>query len=365
MSWSAHIASPFGIPLRVHASFVIVLAFGALQWSSHGLSGALFGALASLLLFACVLLHELGHSLTARAFGIHTRQILLMPLGGIAELEGKPKRPLHDLVISLAGPAVNVTIAVVLFVALGASPDPGAMAAPSLATLGLVLLMGNIGLAGFNLLPFYPLDGGRALRALLAHRLGEDRSLRVAAGIGQVGAVALGLWAVFSGHVLLAAIAVLLFAGAGSARAQGQLPELLRGLRAGEVCEQGQVVLTPNTSIAAALRSTMVSAQTVFPVVLGDQVLGLIPRGRIVHAAASDGYVTSLMDRRWLEVDASEPVADVLARLGSDEVVAVRSEGHLFGFLSVEHVLRNVVPAAAARPHPSVPSPRAARDVSA
>ncbi len=361
MRWSIRVARPFGIPVYAHASFLLILALGALQWAlPHGLGGAAFGVLATLALFGCVVLHELGHSLAARAFGIRTRQITLLPIGGVAELDGKPRKPLHELVIALAGPAVNVLIAALLAVGLvvfasstGLRLSGFTELEPSAVTLGVTLLAGNIGLAVFNLLPVFPLDGGRVLRALLAFRFGEHRSLQIAALVGQLGAAALGGWALLTGQVLLATIAVLLFASAGAARAQGALPELLAGLRAGDVCEQGSVVFEPATTVREGARVSLMTAQTVFPVALGREVVGVIDRERI-RAASARGealYVTGIMDRSWPRVHASLPLADVLEILssGSASVVAVHEGEDLVGFVSGEHLSQNVIPALAAR----------------
>jgi Zn-dependent protease len=355
MSWSVVVGRPFGVPLRVHASFVLVLLLGATQWGiPHGARGAAFGALVTLALFLCVVLHELGHSVAARAFGIRTKQILLLPIGGVAELDGKARRPAHELVIALAGPMVNVVIAAGLVLALGAGLAAGAITmpsaaalTPSLTTFGLVLLAGNGMLALFNMLPLFPLDGGRVLRALLAFRMGEHKSLRVAAMVGQIGAFGLGIVALLTGHVLLALIAGLVFVSASSARAQSIVPDLTAGLRARDVCEQGDVVFEPTTTIDAAIRASLASPQTVFPVALGTEVIGLIGRDRLRMAAAGGGgpYVTGLMAREWPRVTADQPLGEVLAQLsGSSPAAAVYDEGSLIGFVSADHVYGNVLP---------------------
>ena len=178
-----------GIDLRLHFTFPLILALGAFQWgSAHGVGGAFFGVVLMLALFACVALHELGHALAARHYGIATREILLSPLGGIAFLARAARRPIEELVIALAGPAVNVAIAMALALLIGVAPaalpaeatgllraDEGG---PSLGTFLHWLLGVNISLVLFNLLPAFPMDGGRVLRALLAFRFGWLRGTR-------------------------------------------------------------------------------------------------------------------------------------------------------------------------------------------
>ena len=358
MRWSLVVARPFGVPVRVHVSFLLVLALGALQWGvPHGALGAAFGAAVMLALFLCVVLHELGHSMAARAFGIRTKQIVLLPIGGVAELDGKARHPAHELAIALAGPLVNVAIAAVLAVALGLGVAANVVAmpslsslAPSVSTFGLVLLAGNGMLALFNLLPFFPLDGGRVLRALLAFRLGEHRSLRVAALVGQVGGLGIGIWALLSGQLLLLVIAALIFLSAGSARVQSAVPELAAGLVARDVCEQGTVVFEPATTLHEAVRASLGTTQTVFPVALGTEVVGLLSRDQLQAGrgtmAAPQG--TGLMVREWPVVSADRPLTELLDQLPGQVAAAVYDGEALIGFVTAEHVYQNVLPVLAA-----------------
>ncbi len=187
-----------GIDLRVHFTFPLVLLLGAVQWGDrHGAAGALFGVVLMLALFACVVLHELGHSLVARRLGIPVREIVLLPIGGVAMLVRTPRRPLHELLIAAAGPVVSGLLALA-FAGLLAGAYPGLglvdarrlvdpqLAVPALRTLLAWLLTANLGLLLFNLIPAFPMDGGRMLRALLATFLGFQRATRIAATLGQI-----------------------------------------------------------------------------------------------------------------------------------------------------------------------------------
>jgi stage IV sporulation protein FB len=221
--------------LRIHLTFFVVPLISAYQWgATHGWAGAFFGVAVVLLLFTAVALHELGHALVARWFGIPVSAITLLPIGGVAALEGRPRTPFAEAAIAIAGPAVNFLLAVPLFgltiahALLYGLPSAATVLEPSWGTLLLLLSVGNLALGLFNLLPVFPLDGGRVLRALLSTQLGEHRATRWASGTGQVAAAALFAWAVFTLKPLLALIAVFLFLAAGRERREADLREWWR-----------------------------------------------------------------------------------------------------------------------------------------
>src|SRR5581483_5051654 len=175
MNWSFRIARVAGIDIKIHATFVLILLLGGWQWGSRfGPAGVLFGVLLMLLLLVCVTLHELGHSVVAQRFGVPVRAIVLLPLGGVALLSRNPAKPLHELLIAAAGPLVNVAIAIVLLAATGTTNVlgvldgqgliEGQLPGPSLQLLLAWLLAANASLVIFNLIPAFPLDGGRMLR---------------------------------------------------------------------------------------------------------------------------------------------------------------------------------------------------------
>lgn len=181
MKWSFSIARVFGIDIRIHASFVFALMIGAMWGLEFGQKGVAFGLLFTILLFACVVLHELGHSLVAKAFKIPVREIVLLPIGGVAQMEKNPEKPVHELLIAVAGPLVNVVIAIGIWVAFGktllSGIDLKALTSPqsvqpSAQALVFWLLTANVSLAVFNMIPAFPLDGGRVLRAVLAMFMG-------------------------------------------------------------------------------------------------------------------------------------------------------------------------------------------------
>ena len=206
MPWSFKIARIAGIDVRIHATFVLLLALMA-AFSGH--SGAFTF---TCLVFGCVLLHEFGHAFAARRYGIHTPDITLLPIGGVARLERMPDRPAQEIVVAIAGPLVNVAIAALLWAGLGFPTDlfhSGSLRGLG-ASLPRSLLVVNVSLVLFNLIPAFPMDGGRILRALLAMLLEYSRATHIAAVLGQVCAFAFGFWAlrqhpVNLTHVLVAA----------------------------------------------------------------------------------------------------------------------------------------------------------------
>jgi Zn-dependent protease len=230
MSWSFKFARVAGIDLKIHLTFVLFLVWiGFTYFSYGGAAAARQGILFILLLFACVLLHELGHALTARAFGIHTEDIILLPIGGVARLQRIPTDPKQELLIAVAGPLVNVVIAALLIYYLGhraAMSDFDDLNTPRVAMLSKLASV-NIGLVLFNLIPAFPMDGGRILRSILAMRMNYLRATQIAALIGQGFAILLGIWGFF-GNTFLLFIAFFVFMGAqqeaAMARARAGFP---------------------------------------------------------------------------------------------------------------------------------------------
>ncbi|WP_437940762.1 site-2 protease family protein [Sorangium sp. So ce341] len=375
MKWSFRVARIAGIDVNVHATFGLIVALGALQWSGHhGARGALFGAALMLALFACVALHELGHSLVARRFGLTVREILLLPIGGVAMLAGRPQKPLHELLIALAGPAVNVVLAAVLLVVtvalglLSELPSLGAGASPSPATALLWLLGANVALAVFNMIPALPLDGGRVLRAGLSMAIGPARATSAAAAIGQVIAVALFALAVLSGHLVLAFISVLVFLGATQERTTERARSILGVVPVGRAYNRRAIALSPCDRVSDAAEHILTTYQTDFAVLLDGQPIGALTRGDVVRAlaeGAGGAYVAGIMRRDVPRVDADRSLDDVM-RLMSEKsapVAAVYDGERYLGLISQEDIaealaLLQFLPASRLGGAPSPAAPR-------
>src|SRR6516165_5893002 len=188
MLWSVNIGSIAGTAIKIHITFLMFLVWiFAAGWASGGAEAAMASLIFMVLLFACVLAHEFGHIFTARAFGVATPDVILLPIGGVARLERIPEKPSEEFLIAVAGPLVNVVIALVLMVGMRAHLDAQNLAAVESTSVSLVdrLAEVNLFLALFNLIPAFPMDGGRVLRALLAARFGDARATEIAASIGQ------------------------------------------------------------------------------------------------------------------------------------------------------------------------------------
>lgn len=247
MSWSWRITKVRGIDVRVHATFFLALLWGAFIWGGGRLSGWVYGAFLTLVLFAVVLAHEFGHAIAAQRYGVKVQDILLLPIGGLARLNRMPDKPSQELVVALAGPAVNVIMALalapflVLGMAAGARAGHGftlpALTQPGILNLVAFLVVINISLLVFNMIPAFPMDGGRVLRALLALKLPYPRATAIAANVGRMCAIAFGVFGILSGNLALALIAMFVFFGAGAELQQVVQKESLRGLTVSEVVD--------------------------------------------------------------------------------------------------------------------------------
>lgn len=226
MKWSWKLGRFAGIDTYVHASFLLLVAWSAwASWSGAGTGLAVVMGVAFLgAVFASVLLHELGHALVARRYGIHTRRIILSPIGGIAQLEGMPRRPREELAVALAGPAVNFVLAAALWLV-----TPVFAGSWLLATFLGSITVANLGLGLFNLVPAFPMDGGRALRALLAERMGTHRATEIAAKIGKGVALVMGVVGVVWGPFMLTLVAAFVWLAANAEQQASRTEAYLGG----------------------------------------------------------------------------------------------------------------------------------------
>ena len=355
MGWSFKIAEIAGIPIRIHFTFFLILVLGAVQWGgmTGTPAGAVFGVVLMLLLFLCVTLHELGHSVVAQAFGIPVRAITLLPLGGVAQISKNPDKPIQELAIAAAGPLVNVVIGGVLFLVLGSGIAPimfdgqGLLPAglnePSLSTLLIWLLTANVSLVLFNLIPAFPLDGGRMLRAILAIWLGYPRATRIASAVGQVFAVGIGLWGLLSGNLILVLIAVFIFVGAGQETAMAVSKTVLQTRRVGDVYNRHAITLAVGDRVSRVVDYLLTGYQPDFAVMQGSNLIGIVTRSDVLRSlseAGDDQYVTEMMERDIVKVEATKTLEEVRELMGEKEhrVVAVYDGGRFLGLISIEDI---------------------------
>ena len=351
MSWSLRLGSVSGIAIRVHFTFALLLAaFASHLPDKQGTRGALFGMLLVVCLFSCVVLHELGHGLVAQRLGVTVREIVLLPIGGVARLLSEPKKPLHELLIALAGPLVNVLLALATLLALRGAVPPlqtlpdEALTTPSVRSVLLMLLYSNVSLAVFNMLPALPMDGGRVLRALLSFFFGQVRATNIAAGIAQVLAVGLAIFGL-QGEPILVFIALLVFMGAGQERVTTRTTALLAELRAGEVCDPHAVTFAPGDSVGSAVDQTLRSPQAHFLISHGDQPIGTLSRDDLIALAGRVGLHAPLttITRRALQTVAPDlPLSEVRRLLQENGGVplVVRGEDGALGVLGLEDISR-------------------------
>jgi Zn-dependent protease/CBS domain-containing protein len=303
MSWSINIGRIAGTEVRIHVTFLLFLGWIFLaSWYSGGSQAAWSGLAFMLLLFTCVLAHEFGHIFTARAFGVATPDVTLLPIGGVARLERIPEKPTEELLVALAGPAVNVVIALALIAFAGASLQPQSFAAVESNQISMIdrLAAVNLFLAIFNMIPAFPMDGGRVLRALLAIRLGHVRATEIAASIGQFVAFGLGFLGLF-GNPLLIFIAIFVYLAASSEAQLVAMRAMSRDVPVSAAMMTQIARLSPEAHIDEAVETLLRTSQSEFPVVDADgRLAGLLSRADLIRALKDlgpDARVAAAMTR--------------------------------------------------------------------
>src|SRR3990172_86225 len=299
MRWSLNLGSIGGTAIRIHVTFLLFLIWlGAIYYRQGGAEAAWQGTIFIVLIFLCVLLHELGHVFAARYYGVPTRDVTLWPFGGIASMERMPDKPSQELVVALAGPAVNVVIAAVLLLWLGPRLDPQNLTQIEKPAVSMAAKVAgaNIILVVFNMIPAFPMDGGRVLRALLAMRMGNARATEVAATIGQGFAILFGVLGIFYNPMLII-IALFIFLAASGEAAQAQLRAVAqRTLLSHTLITEFQSLgthATLNDAAEALIRTT----QTEFPIVDGSGKLrGVLTRDAMIKALKERGPETPVLD---------------------------------------------------------------------
>jgi stage IV sporulation protein FB len=347
MSWSIPLGRVLGTEIRLHLTFFLLLAWiGLVHYAQGGTAAAIDGVIFIALIFLCVVLHEFGHVLAARRYGIATPDITLLPIGGVAHLERIPEKPSEELIVALAGPAVNVVIAVLLLLLAGGLPDPAVAATPQSPGHAMLdrLFWVNVTLVVFNLIPAFPMDGGRVLRALLGYRMGHRRATEIAATVGQVLAFGLGFLGLVGGGPLLVFVALFVWLGASAESQAVALRDGARGLIAADAMITRFETLPTTASIADAAELLIRSAQTDFPVVDGGgRLRGVLTRSHLVRAlraAGPDAPVLEAMAGDVPVVAARCPLDRALEamREASGPVGVVDGAGRLVGLLTQENL---------------------------
>lgn len=365
--WSWKLVTIKGIDVYIHATFLLLVAFVAFSGlvSGQGLVAMLRGTLLILAVFATVVLHELGHALMARRFGIPTRDITLLPVGGVARLVKMPDAPEQQLLVALAGPATSAGVALGLFVLLRVLAWPVDFESVRDASGPLLtqLLWINVFLAAFNLAPAYPMDGGRVLRALLAMRLPPEHATQIAARVGQGVAVVFGLVGLFTSPFLVV-IAAFVWLGAQAEVSTSRITVALHGrtVRDGMITDFQTV--SPSDALARVVDLTLAGFQQDFPVMDGTRLVGVLTQADLLKGLAERGASMHVEQAMRADVETVSPFDALdanLARMreGDRRVLMVVVAEKVVGLLTLANIGELLaLEAAGGRVHPDVAPPK-------
>lgn len=346
MSWSWKLGRIAGIPIYVHWTFLILIAWIVLAHAveGHSVGTTLEGVGFVLSIFGCVVLHELGHALAARRYGVPTADITLLPIGGVARLQRIPEKPAEELVVAIAGPLVNLAIVALLYVVgvrlpMNVDDSQHLIRAPFLAKLMEV----NLFLFLFNLLPAFPMDGGRILRALLALRLPYQRATRLAASIGQFMAIGFGLLGLTGGQPMLLLIALFVWIGAEGEAAQVEERIALKNVSVRDAMMTDFHTLSPHDTLGHAAELLLAGTQHDFPVRSNGQIAVLLTRANLMTGlarAGRDALVGDFVSTGVATVEASAPLVPAVAQLraGGAPCLQVQEQGRTIGLLTLENI---------------------------
>ena len=358
-----------GIDVRVHWSFALILVYGAVSYSASGntfIGGALYGVLVILLLFLCVTLHEFGHALVAQHYGINVPTITLLPIGGVASLERMPDKPIQELLIAIAGPLVNFALVFLMVPILvlvtgyevyfnGMTPDVGLlmgnMRTPGVLNLASYLLVVNVMLALFNLLPAFPMDGGRILRALLAMSMPYVRATRIAVFVGRIMAIIFAIWGITGGNLFLLLIAFFVYVGGKGELDSARTRRALNDVTVRTVLRPNSIRLYTSETLSRAVDLISTTYQTDYPVMdLSGELAGILTRDRLIEGLRGVGPLGRIVDymipvadipRAGID-DSLTDVWDSMAQSGARDVAVYDDGGRFIGLISADELLELV-----------------------
>ena len=347
MSWSLNIGRIAGTAVRIHVTFLLFLGWiFVASWVVGGPETAWQTLAFLILLFACVVAHELGHIFTARAFGVSTPDVTLLPIGGVARLERIPEEPYQEFLVAIAGPLVNVVIAIALITLAGArvnAADLYAVESPHTSMIDRLAAV-NLFLAIFNMIPAFPMDGGRVLRAILASRMGYVRATEIAAFIGQGVAFALGFIGLFTNPMLIF-IAIFVYLAASSEAHLVAIRAMSRGVPTSAAMMTQFATLTPDAHVDDAVQTLLRTSQSEFPVVdAAERPLGLLGRGDLIRALKQLGPDARVADVMTTTVPTIGPrqcleeAFRLLQERSAPAVAVIDGSGRLVGLVTSETV---------------------------
>jgi stage IV sporulation protein FB len=346
MKWSFKIGSIFGIPVKVHVTFLLLLLL--VYFIGHKIVGigGLHGVIFVVLVFASVVFHELSHAMVARHYGIQVTDITLLPIGGVARMATLPEQPRQEILISVAGPIASLVLAFSLWFLADLLGSPVTISDLSVEGNLLAQLSAlNFVLAIFNLLPAFPMDGGRILRGFLALYITPLKATRIAVGIGQAFAIGLFFLGIFAGNLFMVLIALFVYLGAeGEERQLGIMLSLGRATAESAMISD-VITLTPGQSMGEAAERYAHGFQSDFPILDGRRLVGLITRDLLVeslHKQGPETPVSQIMVRDFPTAVPQTPLIEILEKMQAAEskVVPILSAGELKGLITLEQIGR-------------------------
>ncbi|HSQ57109.1 MAG TPA: site-2 protease family protein [Gemmata sp.] len=351
MRWSIKIARIAGIDVYMHLTFLILLGWIAISYylPNHSIDAAIQGVLFILAVFTTIVLHELGHALTARRYGIQTRDITLLPIGGVARLARMPDDPKQELLVAIAGPMVNVVIAILLWIGIvltrGFTPlEQLVKEQPGVAgTFAERLFLVNVFLVVFNAIPAFPMDGGRVLRAILAMTMDYVRATHIAAIIGQGIAFLFAIVGLFAPNLILMFIALFVWMGAAAEASMAEMRAAIAGIPVRRAMIQSFTTLAPNDPLKLAAARVLEGFQHDFPIVDGGSVVGILTLSDMIGGLSTNGPEAAVRDLMHIDFGSTAPgemLDPALSRLRESEcpVMPVMDDGRLVGLLTTENV---------------------------
>jgi len=345
MKWSFQVGKVFGIPIRVHLTFFLLLIFIGFYGSRlQGARSGLYGILSVILIFLCVIIHEMAHSLVARSYGVKVKDIVLLPIGGVSEMEELPQKPKQEILVALAGPATSIVLALIFYFAfLFFTPGVRSFKISIFqGSLFLNLFFINLILAIFNLLPAFPMDGGRVLRGILGLKLDLLKATKIAVGIGEFFAIFLFFFGLFF-NPWLALIAIFIYLGAEGEKRATELKVVIADVPVRAAMLIDVEAITPDITLGEVLEKICHGLQQDFPIIEGKKVLGLLSREKIfsaLHKHSKDTRVREIMSPELISTSEDAPLSEVFKRMTSEKLsVLPVMKGELFkGLISMEQI---------------------------
>ncbi len=345
MKWSFQIGKLFGIPIRVHVTFLLLLFFiGIVGSRQAGGAGAIFGMVSIVFIFLCVVLHEIGHSLMAIRYGIDVKDIVLMPIGGVSRMEDIPEDPKKEITISLVGPLVSFGLAFILFLiarVMGQSVDIRSLSLFSGSLIGNLFWI-NLILGVFNLVPAFPMDGGRVLRGILSTTTDSLRATKIAVSVGQAFAILLFFFGIFF-NWWMALIAIFIYLGAEGEERMVALRTTLGKSRVKVAMLTDVHTISPDQTLGDVLENVCHGFQQDFPVVERREVVGILTKEAIfaaLHKREKSALVRDIMQRDFVSTTEDASLSDIFKKMTAEKlsVIPVMKGKELRGMINLEQI---------------------------